>query len=445
MGNSNSLVKRRKFINQSGDVSRSIFNVSREARICKDSLNAYLSLGYVPGENTIFEGVKCIGSFFNSDVNSLEELFVGIKDFTHDKNSLKDLIISSVEKTFSSGNENIVPLSGGMDSRIILAALCELTEAQNIHTYTFGVPGSLDFDIANSLAKNIKTKHQNFSAGQTEYSIDGLIRAAIATDGNTEVFHPLVLNRVADFYGPEVDYWSGFAGDVVGGGFGAKLEGGDAKLALLSYENRGIHYSDGLNHNFLDIIGDGEGLKGYVGDVEACFWANHMERYTEHHLFRNDMNIHAPMISPEFLKFFFTLNRTKRENKSFFNTSFTEIFPDVFVFPTVDYGYKYSRKNYFYQLLFTTNYYSRAIGWRLFPSIITHPSSAYIDLKNGINNRADIRSCVDILLADLMNRNIVDNDRVKMFLTKHRENNGNYTKDLINLASLEVILKASNR
>ena len=88
-------------------------------------------------------------------------------------------------------------------------------------------------------------------------------------------------------------------------------------------------------------------------------------------------------------------------------------------------------------------FYFSALGWRLAPKIFTHPNAAYIDRRHAINHRSDVRNCIDELLADLAKRNIVDNTRMFSFLHEHRNDRKNYTKDLINLASLEVILKAA--
>ena len=88
-------------------------------------------------------------------------------------------------------------------------------------------------------------------------------------------------------------------------------------------------------------------------------------------------------------------------------------------------------------------FFLRAIAWRLCPSICVHPSAAYIDMRNAINFRKDVSSCVDLLLNDLSTRGIVDGERVKSILSGHRSGDADFTKDIINLASLEVILKAA--
>jgi hypothetical protein len=430
----------RKFHINDGEPENSIFNIDERLVLDEQSLVSYLSLGYVPGERTLFKGVLCKGE---REFCSLQDSFAGLSDFRHTKSELKELVLNSVEKKFNSSKDNIVPISGGMDSRIILAALCEMTETSNIQTYTFGVPGALDFDIANSIAKHLGTKHVNFDAADTEYTVDGLIRAAIATDANTEIFHPLVLNRVADYYGEQAEYWSGYAGDLVGGGFSSKLGLSEPKESLKKYEQRGIHFGDHNHSELTKQITTSNKMYGYVSDVEACFWENHVERYTGHHIFRNDMKIHAPMVSAEFLKYFFTLPSDLRMGKSHFNDCFSSIFQNVFQFPTVDYGYKYSSRSNVNHWAFKAAHYARAIGWRISPKLIPHPSTAYLDLRNLINSRRDVRTCVDTLLSDLKQRNIIDNDKMKMMLNMHRSDKFDYTKDIINLASLEAILKAS--
>lgn len=436
--------KRRFLCRESAVIHDSLFSISN-MKVDKRNLEMFLKLGYVPGDGTLFDGVKCLSSCASKE-GELMEFFSQIPNSEHSPKQLKKVFMEIMSEHFDSKSVNVVPLSGGMDSRIILAALCELTSASNIHTYTFGVPGAYDYEIPNRVAAHFGTKHTNFDAKDTAYTVEGLIRAAISCDGNTEVFHPLVLNRVADHYQPDSIYWSGFAGDLVGGAFGEKFSGKDPKQELIDYEKRGIYFLDGTvsDQALYPYIASGDKMKGCVLASEACFWENHVERYTGHHVFRNDMTINAPLVDMRFLKFFFSLSEGKRRGKRFFNDAFSEIFPEFFVFPTKDYGYKYSRKS-FLDPLHTAKFYISALAWRAAPGLFSHPDAAYIDMRHAINDRADVRACVDELLGDLAKRKIVDNGRMFKFLDEHRCGRKVYTKDIINLASLEVILKAANQ
>jgi len=406
-------------------------------------VDTYLKIGYVPGNSTLFKNVKLVDNELRQD--SITGMFNDLPRYEHNMETLRNVLFNAISERYNKKTAHIVPLSGGMDSRIVLASLLEFTEARNIHTYTFGMSGAYDYEIPNRIAKKMGTKHTNFNSNDTLYTIEGLIRAARASDGNTEVFHPLVLNRVADHYDSEATYWSGFAGDLVGGAFGDKLAGENPKQQLINYEKRGIHFlEDTIKDELLyPYIADGKKMEGYVSESEACFWGNHVKRYTGHHIFRNDMKIEASLIYKCFLKLFFTLPENQRKNKKFFNESFSSIFPNIFDVPTTDYGYGYSKYS-FLEPLRQAKFYTKAIGWRIAPNLFTHPNAAYIDMQHAINERSDVKNCVDELLADLAKRHLVDNKRMFLFLSDHRKNRKNYTKDIINLASLEVILKAAN-
>ena len=287
-------------------ISSRLFGIKTPYNIDPITLELYLCLGYVPEDLTLFKDIKLINS--KDKRKNLLDVFSSLPEYSHDLNTLKNLMLNSIAERYESNATHVVPLSGGMDSRIILAALCEFTEAKNIHTYTFGVPSAYDYEIPNSVAKKLGTKHTNFNAKDTLYTVDGLIRAAVASDGNTEIFHPLVLNRVADYYGSNVTFWSGFAGDLVGGAFGDKLSGENPKQQLINYEKRGIHFLDSVvkDEAVYPYIANGDKMNGYVPSSEACFWENHVERYTGHHIFRNDMRIEAPLVDTHLLRFFYT-------------------------------------------------------------------------------------------------------------------------------------------
>ena len=431
----------RRCFSSGGREAESIYDLNLKG-VDEQALNCFLYLGYVPGDRTLFDGVSC-----NLVASGLSEHVSRNEDYLNQPPSfslIKNLLLEYINKNIDCNADQVVPLSGGMDSRIVLGLLREFFESHKIHTYTFGVPGAYDFDIANMVAQYAGTKHVNFSASDTTYDVQGLIRAARQSDANTEVFHPLVLNRVSDYYGSNANYWSGFAGDLVGGGFGKQINDCPAKQQVADYENRGIHYFDksGLYQTVFPLMTDGEKFDGFLSDVESCFWENHVERYTSNHIFRNDMKVYAPFLSFPFLKFFFSLSIEDRQDKKLFNDIFSVGFPGLFNFPTKDYGYSLSRRKVI-QPFWIGRFFLRAIAWRLCPSICVHPSAAYIDMRNAINFRKDVSSCVDLLLNDLSTRGIVDGERVKSILSGHRSGDADFTKDIINLASLEVILKAA--
>jgi hypothetical protein len=55
---------------------------------------------------------------------------------------------------------HVVPLSAGIDSRLLLGTLIELVPRERILTVTFGVPGSFDFDLAPAVARLAGVRHE---------------------------------------------------------------------------------------------------------------------------------------------------------------------------------------------------------------------------------------------------------------------------------------------
>lgn len=65
----------------------------------------------------------------------------------------------------ANGRQLLVPLSGGADSRLILAVLREL-EAPNVHTFTYGFPEALEAKLSREVSENLgyPWHHVTFSA-----------------------------------------------------------------------------------------------------------------------------------------------------------------------------------------------------------------------------------------------------------------------------------------
>lgn len=68
--------------------------------------------------------------------------------------------------------EHVVPLSGGLDSRAILAELLDRGLRKNIITVTFGTPGTLDYEIGAYVARKARVYHENIDLTKVEVKTD---------------------------------------------------------------------------------------------------------------------------------------------------------------------------------------------------------------------------------------------------------------------------------
>lgn len=178
-------------------------------------LNAFLHLCYLPEAST----------------EILEPIINDHREFRKQKrlykNEPKEALIKEgcflLKKIFkelrpSDNSKQIIPLSGGLDSRAILAGLCEEGLRENITAVTYGIPGTYDYEIGKMVAKFADVKHTLINLNNVDISRDCLLYTC-KTNG---VFTPLTssyFNRLAAamFSTDLATYWSSYMGDPLAG------------------------------------------------------------------------------------------------------------------------------------------------------------------------------------------------------------------------------------
>ncbi len=124
--------------------------------------------GFVMGERTYFESIKLLPSasflvFENNQIrisnywnfNFLDKNEGKTQDYYEQK--LGNLILQAIERHVEDGTRITVPLSGGLDSRTILASIPE--EYHPINTITFGTKDMDDVQIAKRVSETLGTNH----------------------------------------------------------------------------------------------------------------------------------------------------------------------------------------------------------------------------------------------------------------------------------------------
>ena len=125
------------------------------------NLNSFLKLGYFLDYECQDYDFSGIDKSLFSEFSEQELIEYGVKTWTN-----------VIQNNFEVNQKHVVPISGGLDSRAILAGLLEFTDASNIFTYTFGTPGTYDFEIGKKLSKEIGTKHISFPLTNHVFSLE---------------------------------------------------------------------------------------------------------------------------------------------------------------------------------------------------------------------------------------------------------------------------------
>ena len=182
----------------SSEIKAILYDQSIKRIVNSDSLDFYLSMGFIPGERSIFKNIKKLPAasslLFNleskkikvwkywrpfnyqsseNNLNSLSES--GLLD------KFEDLLEESVKKQMVADVDVGVLLSGGVDSSLITAMACR--NSDRVKTFTVGFPGFSKLDErghARLIAKHFNTDHTELAA--EEINSDLLIKLASQFD-----------------------------------------------------------------------------------------------------------------------------------------------------------------------------------------------------------------------------------------------------------------------
>ncbi len=344
----------------------------------------------------------------------------------------------AVDNLYDSNKEHCVPLSGGVDSRMVLAGLLECTEAQNVHTYTFGVPGALDYEIGQMIAKKIGTKHTQINLNDCVYTQDELLEISRRMDMQTIVFLTPPLSAIRKF--EDMDVWSGFLGDVVLGITFHPTKNCDQNVLLKEYLRmqqyvKSIRLSNSKYNEFFPLI-DGIDTLSSLELSETIRYCNGHVKNTFPNVCMSGFEYKIPAIDQELVYYAFSIADEYRFGDDL----------RLAVLSTIDSVFlKYPLKN---KLGLNGNapkfavtakraicYAKKKFG------ISTIGSTNYQDFNTNIIQKPYLQELVRNNIYDLESRNIIPWIKPSKIFEDHLAGKGKYGDALIVLTSLEIHLK----
>jgi hypothetical protein len=119
------------------------------------------------------------------------------------------------------GGTQAVLLSGGYDSRGVLGALLENVSASEIVALTYGTPGSLDYEVPQSISKLLGIRHERLDLNTLQWDAASIVRYVRDEYDSSPV--PMAVDTQAgqalrSRVGTDATYWTGFMGDTTAGG-----------------------------------------------------------------------------------------------------------------------------------------------------------------------------------------------------------------------------------
>lgn len=305
-----------------GDSLKAVYNGEQFDR---KSLVWYFSVGYVPGDLTLFQNIFCLpggakceignGKYKVIDRFYYEDLVTpGKFDGADGPEILKiahTTIVEVVEELYSKNKEVVLALTSGLDSRLLLGALLEVTEAKNLQSFSWGFKNSYDYEIGKLLSKKFGLKHKAYDLKSIPFGIEQLKHFADLSDANTNLFEqPPIEYLIRDFENRNL--WLG----VVGG----TASGSNLPISLLenpeSYFLKNESQRTGtLASTAVSLLGESiqpsdvrELTKEYKShDFDSIDIYNHHERLIGHTLYSRKFNYTIPFSSDQWLSFCLSL------------------------------------------------------------------------------------------------------------------------------------------
>lgn len=208
-----------------------VLNPNYEQLIDTAALNTFIDVGHMLGEQTLFSNIKrlppasittinittlqyttsCYWGWADTKVNNT----ISFDEATEQAYSLFD---QAVKRCLTPVKQSTlaITLSGGLDSRVLLAAAKQHFKG-TIKTYTFGEQGCDDAQLAKQVAKLAGVSNQLVSIDEHNW-FAGREKGVWLTDGLKNILHMHALSSVSTIASSSNYLLNGYLGDVTFGG-----------------------------------------------------------------------------------------------------------------------------------------------------------------------------------------------------------------------------------
>lgn len=318
-----------------------------EKKISQKSFDCFIDLGYLLEDNTWFEDIKLIKpatimEFDLTTKNLSQKYYWSWTEIKQQEISFEKavdiagkLFIEAVKKRFNPNEKIGVALSGGLDSRAIFAAIDYLYPNYKGITYTFGVDGCDDIEIAKLVVSKTNWEHKVFHFTNNNWFEPRKYRNWVA-DGMLNIMHMHGSEFLTDIK-ERVDFnLNGFLGDVVCGA---------------SYINKNPNlFNKRINKEIATVYYNDKVSEKYINDI--YFNIPHIEPFLALYRGRRFINMgtvngltdidqRKPFFDNKLLEFIYSIPDEYRKDNKLYSAMLLKFFPKFFK----DIPWQQTRKN----------------------------------------------------------------------------------------------------
>ena len=415
-----------------------------------DKISSFLYFGYLPIFNknsisNILPNIDLTKFSVNSHFKDLPEAQL----ISEGKKALISAHFNTLEKV--NGDIHIIPLSGGLDSRAVLATLLSLGLRKKIYTVTFGIPGAWDYELGIKIAKEFELPHINIDLNKVKVRTYDLQDTATNGCSWTFILDGFYNSLICKEFGKNAVYWSAFLGeDLAGDSFIPGVNSWEKAIKLFS-KNKLSKFVNSIDlqhpdYDPYDSLPSTPIMESTIIDFYEQLWFFiRKHNYIIRVLKFDNYNYTMPLCSPEWIQFILTVPQKYRVNKYIYKKILLSAYPELFCLPvTENRGGPLSAglveikiRRALHRI--RSNFDHDNPIWdsfRIFRDI------KYIDFDEAIRSRQDFRLLVLENLQDLKQRNKVNWLDLDSIWKDHQLKRANHGMALLLLTALEISLKS---
>ncbi len=317
-----------------GDVKGILLLDFVDKTIDETTAPCFLDIGFLLEDHTWFENIKLLepATVLTYDIarHSFEKHYYwrwsDIKQqqisFDDAVERVSELMVQAVLKRFSPEQKTGFPLSGGLDSRLLLAAVHKHYPDYKGYAYTFGREGAEDILVARRVAGRAKWDHQLYALTGDNW-FEPRKEKSWVVDGMLSMMHMHGTEFLPQMAGRIDTIMNGYAGDVVIGGGYTNQDNADrritAELAAPFY-GRHIELVD-LKNPFYD-----------TPHFEPHIYMNRVRRFTNMGSVNilPYLNIRKPFFDNDLMEFMFSITDQYKYQNRLYSAALMRAVPDFY-------------------------------------------------------------------------------------------------------------------
>lgn len=372
---------------------------------------------------------------------------------------LEELIergVRALETTFDAAIRDVdstviqvVPLSGGLDSRTILAGLLRhpRIKSDQIQTVTFGSPGTWDFEIGQRVASEAGVSNTaiDLSSSAFDWSLESIGEYARGCETPIKMLEGYINDRVSSFVdSADAVYWSGWMGEA--------LAGKDTPSSSdSSWEETCKWFSEWSRGCELDLTPDGYDPTASLPDEpwlspdrlpyrDQITYSRRQQCFTKRLIDTQSERYQFPFVRPEWVSFILRVPPPHRAGRALFKRIVKRVYPHLFALPTDETrGLRFTAPKWRVvlrsQLIRVRLRLASLLGLEM-----TNPWTNYVDFDRQFRRPTELKDVVETLISDVESRGVVPWVDVESIWSEHQRG-ANHSDALRILASIELYLK----